>query len=158
VKKFKFRLAVVERDRELKEQAKRLELSKAIQGMQKAEAGLVALDHREVQARREFAALGSTDKNGEVNSSSFWILDQFIQGQRVRRFELKQILQDRETQVSHAYKDFLVARQQKKIMEKLRERREQEHKEQMQRLDKREQDDLYTMRHRLTKVGGKDEK
>lgn len=151
MKKFKFRLAVVERDRELKEQSKRLELSKAIQKMQKAEAGLLALDQREVQARREFAALGATEKNGEINSTSFWVLDQFIQGQKVRRFELKQILQERETQVSYAYKDFLVARQQKKIMEKVRERREDEYKQEVQQLEKREQDDLYTMRHRLAK-------
>ena len=157
MKKFKFRLEVVERDRQIKEQGKRLELSKAIQALQKVEAGLLDLDQREVQARREFASLGSTDKIGEINSSSFWILDQFIQGQKVRRFELKQILQERETQVSFAYKDFLQARQQKKIMEKLRERREEEYKEEVRQHERRNQDELYTSRHRLTKKEEQDE-
>jgi len=142
-------LAVVERHRELQEQDKRLGLSKAIQSMQVVEKTLLALDQREVDARREFSSLGSTENSTRINSTSFWVIDQFIQGQRFRRLEVKQVLQQKETDVSMAYKEFLHARQQKKIMEKLRERKEAVYQEEDKRREKHNVDDLYTMRHRL---------
>lgn len=158
MKKFRFRLDVVERHREIQEQDKRLNLSKSIQSLRNVEKNLLELDSREVAARRQFSSLGGTDNAREINSSSFWILDQFIQGQKFRRIDLQNQLQEKETQVSYAYREFLHARQQKKIMEKLHETKEEEYKALAAQHEKREMDDLYTMRHRLKKDdGGNDE-
>lgn len=140
----------------MQEHEKRLSLTSAIQAMQNVEKDLLSLDEREVEARRQFAGLGATERGTTINSSSFWVLDQFIWGQKFRRVDLKTKLQQKEDQVSYAYKEFLHARQQKKIIEKLRERKEEEYDEETRRQEKNNTDNLYTMRHRLTHKGEDD--
>lgn len=115
--------------------------------MKGTEERLFKLDHKEVQARREFAGLGSPGKQGKP--SDFWLLDQFIRGQKVRRVDLKQELQENEQEVSAAYREFLHARQQKKIMEKLREKKLGQFKEEARKHEIRAQDEQYVTRNRI---------
>ncbi len=149
MKKFRFRLEAVERHRKLQEQEKQVQLAKSLGKMRATEAKRLDLDMKEVQARREFAGLGAPGRHQQVKASDFWLRDQFIRGQKVRRVDLKQVLEINEQEVGHAYRDFLHARQQKKIMEKLRERRHGQYKEEARKHDLRAQDEQYVMRARL---------
>jgi flagellar export protein FliJ len=115
--------------------------------MKDTEGRLLDLDMREVQARREFAGLGTPGRDHKT--SDFWLLDQFIRGQKVRRVDLKQQLEIDEQEVSSAYRQFLHARQQKKIMEKLREKKMGHFKEEVRRHEIRMQDEQYVTRNRL---------
>lgn len=147
MKKFQFRLEAVERHRKLQEQEKQVALARRLEKMKSTEGRLLDLDMKEVQARREFAGLGSPGK--EHKASDFWLLDQFIRGQKVRRVDIKQQLEIDEQEVSHAYREFLRARQQKKIMEKLREKKMGHFREEVRKHDVRAQDEQYVMRNRL---------
>lgn len=149
MKKFSFRLEAVERHRKLQEQERQVWLAKCLAKMRGTEKNLLDLDMHEVQARREFSALGNPNQDEKVTSASFWLLDQFIKGQQVRRVDLKQQLEVEEQEVGAAYKTFLHARQQKKIMEKLREKRHAQYKQEVQKHDARVQDEQYVMRNRL---------
>lgn len=149
MKKFQFRLEAVERNRKLQEQEKQVALAKSMAKMRSTEAKLLDLDMKEVQARREFAALGSPGRMQKVSPSDFWLLDQFIRGQKVRRVDLKEVLQINEQEVGNAYRDFLHARQQKKIMEKLREKKLGDYREEKRKHELRTQDEQYVSRHRL---------
>jgi len=154
MQKFKFRLQAVERHRKLQEQEKQVWLSKCLEKMRATEKRLLDLDMKEVQARREFAALGEGRGKDSPSSSAFWMLDQFIEGQKIRRVEIKQQLQEEENQVRHAFREYIAARQQHKIMEKLREKSEEKFAEEFRKHERRQNDNLYTMRHRLAKNGG----
>lgn len=156
MKKFQFRLEAVERHRKLQEQEKQVALAKSMGKMRQTEAKLLDLDMKEVQARREFAGLGAPGRHDKVSPNDFWLLDQFIRGQKVRRIDLKEILQINEQEVSHSYREFLHARQQKKIMEKLREKKMSTYKEETRKHDIRAQDEQYVSRHRL-RQGREDE-
>jgi len=156
VKKFQFRLEAVERHRKLQEQEKQVGLAKSLGKMRATEAKLLDLDMKEVQARREFAGLGAPGRQQKVTPSDFWMLDQFIRGQRVRRVDLKEVLQINEQEVSNSYREFLHARQQKKIMEKLREKKKKQFSEEVRKHDVRAQDEQYVSRHRL-RQGREDE-
>jgi len=150
MKKFQFRLAVVERHRKLQEQEKQVWLAKCVAKLRATEARLLDLDKREVQARRDFSALGAPGGREGASSAKFWMLDQFIQGQKVRRIDLKQAIQIQEQEVAQAYRDFLKARQQRMIMERLREKRFAQYKLEKQKAEGREQDEQYVMRARLS--------
>jgi flagellar export protein FliJ len=117
--------------------------------MRATEKKLLDLDMKEVMARREFSALGSPNQKDSVNPAKFWMLDQFIKGQRVRRIDLKKQLQEEELEVAGAYRDFLHARQQRKIMEKLHEKKFNQYKEEHRKHELRLQDEQYVMRNRL---------
>lgn len=151
MRKFKFRLEAVERHRKLQEQEKQLQLSKALEKMRKTEAKLLDLDTREVDARREFSALGARDNGKPLPSSEFWLLDQFIQGQKIRRVDLKEQLQIDEQSVGNAYGEFLKARQQKMILEKLHEKTKENYKEEFRKHELRLLDEQYTTRNQNTK-------
>jgi flagellar FliJ protein len=153
VKKFQFRLEAVERHRKQKEQERQVWLAKCLEKMRGTEKKLLDLDMREVQARREFSGLGSATQREAVTPAKFWMLDQFIQGQKVRRLDLKQQLQLEENEVAQAYRDFLHARQQRKIMEKFRERRKQQFTEENRKLEGRLLDEQYVTRARLPVLG-----
>lgn len=150
MKKFQFRLAVVERHRKLQEQEKQVWLAKCVAKMRATEARLLDLDMKEVQARRDFSALGNPGSREPASPAKFWLLDQFIQGQKVRRVDLKQTMQIQEQEVAQAYRDFLKARQQRKIMERLREKRFEQYKDEFSKAEGRTQDEQYVMRARLT--------
>ncbi|NUM87595.1 MAG: flagellar export protein FliJ [Bdellovibrionales bacterium] len=149
MKKFKFRLAVLEKHRKQQEQERQVWLSKCLARLRATEAKLLDLDMKEVQARREFAALGEGRGGNPVKPESFWMLDRFIEGQKVRRVELKQELEQDERELAAAYAEFIRARQQRKIMEKLREKSHERFLEKAKKQEARQTDELYTMRHRL---------
>lgn len=153
MKKFQFRLEAVERHRNLQEQEKQVWLAKCLGRLRATEKKLLDLDMKEVMARREFSALGSPSQKDSVSPAKFWMLDQFIKGQKVRRVELKQQLQQDETDVGNAYREFLHARQQRKIMEKLREKKHSQYKEEYRKHELRLQDEQYVTRERLRKGG-----
>ena len=162
MRKFQFRLEAVERHRKLQEQEKQVWLAKCLERMRGTEKKLLDLDMREVQARREFSALGSADRKDPATANKFWMLDQFIRGQKVRRLELQRQLQEEEIEVGSAYKAFLHARQQRKIMEKLREKKMDQYSDELSKHDARLQDELYVTRNRLRaeedrEDGGSDE-
>lgn len=157
MKKFSFRLEAVERHRKLQEQERQVWLAKCLAKMRGTEKKLLEIDMKEVQARREFSALGNPNQDEPVNSAKFWLLDQFIKGQQVRRVDLKLQLQADEQEVGEAYRSFLHARQQKKIMEKLREKRHKQYKQEAQKHDARVQDEQYVMRNRLRELGVNEE-
>ena len=69
---------------------------------------------------------------------------------------MKEVLQINEQEVSNSYRDYLHARQQKKIMEKLREKKTNSYKEEKRKHDLRSQDEQYVSRHRL-RQGREDE-
>lgn len=152
MKKFRFRLEAVEKNRKMQEQERQVWLSKCITRMRSTEEKLFDLDMKEVQARREFSALGSPTRNEPVSSAKFWLLDQFIRGQKARRVDLKQQLQQDETEVANAYRAFLHARQQRKIMEKLHEKKLAQYKEEFRKHELRQQDEQYVMRSQLKPV------
>jgi len=154
MKKFQFRLAVVEKHRRLKEQEERVKLSRSLAELRAVENKLLDLDMREVEVRREFAALGTSSNSSTLAPNQFWMLDQFVQGQKVRRVDLKATLMEKEQNVGMAYADFLKARQQKKLMEKLREKNEADYKESFRKYESRITDEQYVMRDKLTKRKG----
>lgn len=149
MKKFQFRLEALEKHRKLQEQERQVWLAKCIARLRATEEKLFDLDRREVQARRDFSGLGSPGSKEEASPAKFWMLDQFIQGQKKRRMELKEELQFQEREVANAYREFLNARQQRKIMEKLREKRFAQFKEESRKVENRKQDEQYVMRARL---------
>lgn len=159
MRKFHFRLESVERHRKLKEQERQVWLAKCMERLRATEARLLDLDMKEVQARRDFAGLGSLSGREVANPAKFWLLDQFIQGQKIRRVDLKQQLMADEQEAALAYQEFLKARQQRKIMEKLRERRLEQFKEDFRKEEGRRQDEQYVMRARLAgkEIGDADE-
>ena len=147
MKRFQFRLEAVERHRKLQEQERQVQLARQLEKMRKTEERLLDMDMKDVQARKDFAGLGAPGKDHKPNE--FWVLDQFLRGQKVRRVAMQQQLEIDEQNVNHAYREFLHARQQKKIMEKLREKKFAQFKEQARRQDLRHQDEQYVMRDRL---------
>ena len=163
MKKFIFRLEAVERHRKLQEQERQVWLAKCLEKMRSTEKKLLDLDMKEVQARREFSGLGAPGQREAVSSGKFWLIDQFIRGQQVRRVDLKMQLENEEREVGQAYRDFLHARQQKKIMETLREKRNEQYSEEVRKHDNRLMDEQYVMRDRLREkepesdLGGEDE-
>ena len=154
MKKFHFRLEAVERHRKLQEQEKQVMLARKLEKMRFTEGRLLDMDMKEVRARREFAGLGAPGR--EHKSADFWLLDQFIRGQKLRRIDLKQQLEIDEQEVSNAYRDFLRARQQKKIMEKLHEKKKGQFREEARKIEMRAQDEQYVTRNRLRQVRLKD--
>jgi flagellar export protein FliJ len=150
MKKFQFRLEVVERHRKIQEQEKQVQLAKSLERMRNTESRLLEEDMKEVQARREFSGLGSPGRHGKVSSSDFWLLDQFIRGQKVRRVDIKQTLEIQEQSVRESYRDFLHARQQHKIMEKLREKRFKQFSEERRKHEQRSIDELYVTRNKVS--------
>lgn len=157
MKRFRFRLEAVERHRKLQEQEKQVALAKQLEKMRSTESRLLDLDTKEVQARRDFAGLGAPGRQEKISPSDFWLLDQFIRGQKVRRIDLKQQLEIDEQNVSNAYREFIRARQQKKIMEKLREKKLAHYQDEKRKYDNRQQDEQYVMRARLSREGDEDE-
>jgi flagellar FliJ protein len=156
VKRFQFRLEAVERHRKQQEQDKQLSLARRVEVVRATEARLLAMDMKEVQARREFAELGTPGRDRK--SSDFWMLDQYIRGQKIRRVGTQQQLEIDEQAASQAYREFLHARQQKKIMEKLREKKMGQYREETRKHDIRQQDEQYVTRNRLRSGGeGQDE-
>lgn len=153
MKKFNFRLEAVERHRKLQEQEKQVALAKALEKMRGTQKRLLELDKREVQARREFSGLGNPGQEG-LSAGEFWMLDQFIQGQKVRRVALKQQLEIEEQMVAQAYREFLNARQQRKIMEKLHEKKLAQFKGEFRKHEGRLMDEQYVTRNRLKAGGG----
>lgn len=153
MKKFNFRLEAVERHRKLQEQEKQVALAKAVEKLRGTQKRLLELDKREVQARREFSGLGNPGQNG-LSAAKFWMLDQFIQGQKVRRVALKQQIEIEEQLVAQAYREFLNARQQRKIMEKLHEKKLSQFKAEFRRHEGRLVDEQYVTRNRLKAGGG----
>ncbi|MGZ3692937.1 MAG: flagellar export protein FliJ [Bdellovibrionota bacterium] len=149
MRKFNFRLQTVERHRKLQEQEKQVYLAKCLEKMRATEKKLLDLDKKEVQARREFSGLGAPGQEPGLNAAKFWMLDQFIQGQKVRRVDLKQMLEIDQQAVTQAYRDFLHARQQRKIMEKLHEKKLGQFKAEFRRHEGHLQDEQYVMRNRL---------
>lgn len=147
MRKFQFRLEAVERNRKLQEQEKQVALARKLEKMRATEGRLLEADTKEVQARRDFAGLGSPGKAHKP--SDFWLLDQFIRGQKVRRVDLKQQLEIDQQAAGQAYGDFLHARQQKKIMEKLREKKMSQFREEARKLESRAQDEQYVTRNRI---------
>src|SRR3989344_4535344 len=147
MKKFKFRLETVERHRKIKEQESRVALSRGLAALREIENNLFAVDKEEVKARREFAAMGNAA--GNINTNGFWVLDNFIEGQKIRRKELKQQLNEQEKKVNEIYKKFLSARQQRKSIETLREKHETEYRAGFRKYENRQQDSLYTMREKI---------
>ncbi|RYZ96950.1 MAG: flagellar export protein FliJ, partial [Proteobacteria bacterium] len=141
----------VEKHRKAQEDEKQLWLSKCLAALRSAEAKLLDLDTKEVQARREFSGLGNPSQDAPVNAARFWMLDQFIQGQKVHRAALKKQLQVEEQEVGMAYREFMKAQQQRKIMEKLRERRQAQYNVAFKKHEARQQDEMYVMRARLVK-------
>ncbi|MCO5144513.1 MAG: flagellar export protein FliJ [Oligoflexia bacterium] len=153
MKKFIYKLDAVERHRKMEEQEKQIELSRSLEKMRKTEQRLLALDMLEVKARREFSKLGSPANQDEINSSDFWLLDQFIQGQKVRRVDVKRQLEMDEQEVGNVYRDFIEARKKRKIMEKLKERRHQQFLNEKKKIEGRELDELYVTRSQLKILG-----
>lgn len=154
MKKFNFRLEAVERHRKLQEQEKQVHLAKCLEKMRATEKRLLELDKKEVQARREFSGLGAPgSKNEGLTAAKFWMLDQFIQGQKVRRVDLKQQLEIEGQIVAQAYRDFLHARQQRKIMEKLHEKKLNQFKADFRRHEGHLMDEQYVTRNRLKPTG-----
>jgi flagellar protein FliJ len=157
MKRFQFRLEVVERHRKLQEQEKQVQLAKSLEQMRQTEARLLDVDMKEVQARREFSGLGSPGRHQKVSSADFWLLDQFIRGQKVRRLDMKQQLEIEEQTVRESYRQFLHARQQHKIMEKLREKKMKQFAEEARKHEVRAVDELYVTRNRPAGEEGSDE-
>ena len=154
MKRFQFRLEAVERHRKQQEQDKQLALARRLEVVRATEARLLDMDMKEVQARREFADLGTPGRDRKP--SDFWMLDAFIRGQKIRRVDTKQQLEIDEQAASLAYREFLNARQQKKIMEKLREKKMGQYREEVRKHDTRQQDEQYVTRNRL-RSGGEDD-
>jgi flagellar export protein FliJ len=151
MRRFQFRLEAVERHRKQQEQDKQLALARRMETVRATEARLMDMDMKEVQARREFSELGSP--GSDRKPSDFWMLDQFIRGQKLRRVDAKQQLEIDEQAAGLAYREFLNARQQKKIMEKLREKKMGQYREEVRRHDTRLQDEQYVTRNRLRSGG-----
>lgn len=149
MKKFQFRLEAVERHRKLQEQEKQVWLAKCLARLRVTEKHLLDLDMKEVKARREFSGLGSPGQRDAPSPAKFWMLDQFIKGQKIRRIELKRRLEEDEQEVASAYRAFLHARQQRKIMEKLHEKKQKQYKEEHRKHELRMRDEQYVTRHRL---------
>ncbi len=145
MKKFRFRLETVERHRKIQEQERQVWLTKCLEKMRATERKLLDLDRKEVDARKEFAGLGT---DSQSTPGKFWMLDQFIKGQKVRRLDLKKELQEQEQEVALASRGFLNARQQRKILEKLHEKDHDKYQDEVARHELHQQDELYTMRAR----------
>lgn len=150
MKKYRFKLAPLERHRKIIEQEKRVELSKSLARMRQIEEKLYEIDENEVRGRKAYAALGEMGSRDALTSSQFWVIDSFIQGQKVRRIETKQELEKQDAKVREHYADYVKAKQNLRVIETLREQEFARYKKQLQRYEMKQLDDIYTMRDRLS--------
>lgn len=150
MKKYKFKLAALEKNRKQIEEQKKVELSRSMQEMRKLEAELSFVDESERKARRSYAALGEPNGNEPVAAASFWVIDQFSRGQRIRRDFVKRNLENQEEKVKADYAAYLKARQNLKVIETLHEKDLERHQAERQKYERKQIDELYVMRDRLS--------
>lgn len=150
MRRFHFKLAPLKKHRSMLEKEKQVALSKSLADLRGVEAKLMEIDQREIEARKEFAALGSRADRTPLSSSQFWLIDNFVQGQMLRRKEMKRVLEQRESKVKSDYAGYVRARQDLKVMETLEEKEFLKYRKEKQKLENKQVDELYTLRDRLS--------
>lgn len=153
MKKFSFNLSALEKHRNRLQDEAQARLAKTIADLRATQAKILKVDSEEVDLKktRENIGLNSSER-WLANPHNFWLIDQRIKALKVMRNDLHEKLKDDEIQVRSAYLDFLEARKQKKIMEKLHEKKKEEYGEMLRKHELKANDELYTTRHQLEKV------
>ena len=123
---------------------------KSLARLREVESQLLTIDENEVRARKAYAALGEGGGRDSLTSAQFWVIDAFIQGQKVRRVETKRELERRDEAVRGDYSDYVKAKQNLKVIETLREKDFARYRKELQRYEMKQLDDVYTMRDRLS--------
>jgi flagellar export protein FliJ len=157
MKKYRFKLMPLERHRKVIEDEKKVELSKSLTGLKKIEARLYEIDESEVRARRAYASLGEMGDKNALTSSQFFVIDSFIQGQKIRRVETKKALEAQNEVVRKHFGEYLKARQSLKVIETLHEKDFKNYRQMRMKHERKQIDDVYTMRDRLSKRHDDDE-
>ena len=146
MKKFRFRLLPLQKHRRVVEQERRVILAKALTKVRETESKLFQIDEQEVNARRGYEKLGSSFQDEYLSSNQFWVVGNFIWGQGVRRKNVKEDLESQSEGLKDCYNEFVKAHQERKVIDKIRENDFANFKKKMARNEKKEMDDLYTMR------------
>jgi flagellar FliJ protein len=152
MKKFKFNLAAVEKHRNRLQDEAQARLTQTITNLRATQAKILKVDSEEVGLKKTRESINEQSERWKANPHNFWLIDQRIKALKIMRNDLHEKLKDDEVQVRAAYIDFLEARKQKKIMEKLHEKKKSEFVEQVRKLEQKSNDELYTTRHQLEKV------
>lgn len=145
MRKFRFKFEAVSRVRTQKEQ-EALRLVGEAQRLLNAEIGRKDALSSSLQnslSRRE--SLGSVP----VTSLAFKLEDDFIVGTKHRMLQADHAIQRARRHVERAMYGFLLARRDRKVVDRLREKAKAEYKREQSRREQRDLDDLYTMRARL---------
>ncbi len=157
MKKFKFRLQTLKRHKEAIEREKQGQLSKMMKNLKDVEAELNELDESAVNIRKQASKI-SNNLKGEVHSATqYWVIDNYLKGLKVKREEVKIRLQEKEKEAEEAYREFVNARKEVKVLSTLKDKQLADHKERERKIENRRLDDIYIMRDRLkSKENGSD--
>jgi len=146
-KKFRFKLEPVEKVRRSKENECMRILAQAQSRYQQA------LQFKAQLSQQLEDSLVRREKLGETPQfiSAFQLENDFISGQKQRIFQADQFIMRAKRNVEKTLKDFLAAKKQTKVIEKLRENAFDEFKIEVQKKEQKELEELYVMRARLFK-------
>lgn len=146
-KKFRFKLEPVERVRRSKE-------DECMRLLAQAQSRY----HQALQFKSELSqqledSLIRREKLGETAqfASAFLLENDFIVGQKQRIMQADHFIMRAKKNVEKMLKDFLNAKKQTKVIEKLRENAFEEFKIEVQKKEQKELEELYVMRARLFK-------
>lgn len=149
MRKFKFRLQTLKRHREAVELEKQGQLSRVMKGLKEVEAELNELDESAYKVRKQVNTVAGSMRGEHHSSTQYWVIDNYLRGLRVKRQEVKLRLEEKEREAESAYKEFVSARKEVKVLDTLHEKQLEAHKEKEKKRENKILDDIYIMRDRL---------
>jgi flagellar export protein FliJ len=150
MKKFRFRLENVRKDRKVKEEIKNLDWTRARILLSEKKDELAGLQSDLIRARAENDDR-SIGGGGMIDSGMLFAFAQFEKGQRVR-MEQKQNEIARAERLTQKTKElYLEAHQKRQSLEKLKEKQREKYLDQHRKFENKILDDLYIMRSLLLK-------
>lgn len=150
MKKFQFKLEIVLKERKRVEDLRLREWTKAERFVKQLEAERDAMVTRLNLAFDEATQLATLPQN---SSAQFMGMDSFIKGEKIRIDWKEQHLEKARKFSERRRVEYVAASQKRKALEKLKERKIAEHSLKVKKHEARIQDDLYTMRWRLSTDG-----
>lgn len=149
MKKFRFRLQTLQRHREAIEKEKQGKLSRVMKSLRDVEKELTAVDESAYSVRKQVNRVGAGMRGEAHSSTQYWVIDNYLRGLRVKREEIKMRLEEKEREAEEAYREFVNARKEVKILSTLHDKQLEAHKEKERKRENKQLDDIYIMRDRL---------
>lgn len=147
MKKFQFKLETVLRERKRIEDLRLKEWTTADRFVRQLQTELDSTVQGLRDAIEKASVIASLPQN---TAGQFIAIDTFISGEKIRIQWKEQHLEKAKKFAERRHVDYVAASQKRKALEKLKERKKSEHALKLKKSEARVQDDLYTMRWRLS--------